>query len=38
MYDAAELEPGASVVLILVIEIDVVEFGNELQGVSHLVK
>jgi len=38
MYNAAELEPCASVVLILVVEIDVVEFGNELQSVSHLVK
>jgi hypothetical protein len=38
MHYTAKLEPGSSVVLILVIEIDVVEFGNELQGVSHLVK
>jgi hypothetical protein len=38
MHYAAKFEPGTSVVLILVVEIDVVEFGNELQGVSHLVK
>lgn len=36
--DVAILEPNALVVLILVIELDSIEFSNELQRVSHLVE